>query len=107
MKIIDREKITDTTIREILDTETHHDHVIIEDDNGSLRWKENSSTRQIVDKIGLNDIYQLFISLGLDKNSETWRQMYRDMGYSLFGYWEVFYFELNNKIASEYVPQKK
>jgi hypothetical protein len=30
--------------------------------------------------------------------------MYRDMGYSLFGYWEMFYWEINNNIAHEYKP---
>jgi len=26
------------------------------------------------------------------------------MGYSLFGYWEVFYWDANNDIADEYEP---
>lgn len=68
------------------------------------RRKEDNAVRKMVDKIGLNEIYQLFDSLGLNKNSELIRKMYRDMGYSLFGYWEIFYWEANNDIADEYVP---
>lgn len=104
MKTVNRNEITDETFREILDVETHHDHIIYKDENGTLRWKEDSNVRKMVDKIGLNDILQLFESLGLNKNSEPVRKMYRDIGYSLFGYWELFYCEANNEIAAEYVP---
>lgn len=105
MKIVNRNEITNETYREILDVETHHEHIIYEDENGTLRWKEDNAVIKMVDKIGLNDIYQLFYSLGLNKNSELIRKMYRDMGYSLFGYWEIFYWKANNDIADDYVPQ--
>ena len=39
-------------------------------------------------------------------NSEMWRKLYRDLGYSLFGYWEIFYWEANNEKAAEYKPTK-
>lgn len=107
MEIINRNEITDETYREILDVETHHEHIIYKDEYGTLRWKEDNAVREMVDKIGLNDICQLFDSLGLNRNSELIRKMYRDMGYSLFGYWEIFYCEANNDIANEYVPQKE
>lgn len=105
MKIVNKDEITNETYREILDVETHHKHIIYEDENGKLFWKEDNIVRKMVDKIGLNDIYQLFYSLGLNKNSELIRKMYRDMGYSLFGYWETFYCEANNDIANQYVPK--
>jgi len=105
MKIVKRSEITEETFREIIDKEAHHEHIIYKDESGTLRWKENDDVRKMVDKIGLNEIYQLFDSLGLNKNSELFRKMYRDMGYSLFGYWEIFYWEVNNDIANEYVPQ--
>lgn len=36
------------------------------------------------------------------KNSEVYRKLYRDMGYSLYGYWEI-----NNEDAGEYIPNTK
>ena len=105
MKIIKRNKITEETYREILDVETHHDHEIYEDNEGKLHWKENPKTREILSKISLSDLCQLLNALGYGKNSEVYRKLYRDMGYSLSGYWEIFYWEVNNEDASEYVPQ--
>jgi hypothetical protein len=45
--------------------------------------------------------------MGYDKNSEVYRKLYRDIGYSLEGYWEIFYWEVNNPIASEYKHKVK
>jgi hypothetical protein len=103
-KIVHRDKIKDKDFRLILDTETHHDHEIYEDDNGTLRWKENPSVNKILSKISLNDLCPLLSILGYGKNSEVYRKLYRDMGYSLFGYWEIFYWDLNNEEANEYKP---
>ena len=36
------------------------------------------------------------------KNSEEWRKLYRDIGYSLYGYWEIFYWDMNNEDAADY-----
>jgi hypothetical protein len=33
--------------------------------------------------------------------------MYRDMGYSLYGYWEIFYWEMNNDYAQDYIEERK
>lgn len=106
MNIIKREDITEETYREILDIETHHDHLIEKDEHGTLRWVENPTVRKMVDKIGLNDIIIFLYNLGYGKNSEVFRKMYRDMGYSLYGYWEIFYWEVNNEEAFEYEPNK-
>lgn len=103
-RVIKREKITEDTYREILDVETHHDHVIIKDEQGILRWKENVRVNALVDKIGLNDLVVFLHYLGYGKNSEVYRKMYRDMGYSLYGYWEIFYWEANNEEAADYKP---
>ncbi len=32
--------------------------------------------------------------------------MYRDMGVSLFGYWEIFYWEMNNEKSQEYIDER-
>ena len=102
--IIKREEITEETYREILDVETHHNHEIIKDDNGTLRWKQNPTVRHYLKNISLNDLCPLLMTLGYGKNSEVYRKLYRDMGYSLSGYWEIFFWEANNEDASEYVP---
>ena len=103
MKTVPRHKLTQSTYREILDIETNHNHEIIEDD-GIFRWKYNPSVRKLVNKIGLNDIIMLMHSLGYNKNSEPYRKLYRDIGYSLFGYWEIFYWEVNNDDVDKYLP---
>lgn len=102
--IVNRDDIKTDTYREILDVETHHGHVIIKDEHGTLRWKENPDVRKLLKNISLNDLCPLLCCLGYDKNSEVYRQLYRDMGYSLFGYWEIFYWEANNPEASNYKP---
>ena len=107
MKLIKREDIVEATYREILDVETHHDHPIMEDENGTYRWKENVDTEKALEDISLNDLIPLLWSLGIDKNSELYRQLYRNMGYSLSGYWEIFFWEVNNPKADEYEPNTK
>ena len=116
MKTVNRKDIKEPAYRKIFDVETHHNHEIIEDKQGTLRWKENpdvntilsferaGSTTKNMDKINLNSLIMLFRCLGYDKNSEVYRKLYRDMGYSLFGYWEVFYWEVNNEDADDYSP---
>ncbi len=107
IKEIKREDITNETYREILDCETHHNHPIIEDEGGTYRWKKNPRVRELVDKCGLNELVELLFLMGYDKNSEVFRKMYRDMGYSLYGYWEIFYWEMNNEKVSEYLETRK
>lgn len=104
MKIVNRNEIEDATYREILDVETHHNHEIYEDNNGTLRWKENPLVIKYLEKISLNDLAPFLSILGYGKNSEVYRKLYRDMGYSLFGYWEIFYWEVNNNNADKYFP---
>lgn len=103
-KIVSRDKIKEKEYRLILDTETHHDHEIIEDEDGTLRWKPNLNVCKIKERLSLNNIIPLFYYLGYGKNSEIYRKLYRDIGYSLFGYWEIFYWNVNNEEANEYKP---
>ncbi|HEY9703997.1 MAG TPA: hypothetical protein V6C58_16225 [Allocoleopsis sp.] len=106
MKTVNRKKITNTLHREILNVETHHNHPIYKDEGGIFRWKENDFVIKKVNEIGLNNIIELFESLGLNKNSEIVRKMYRDIGYSLNGYYDIFYWEVNNPIAIDYKPNQ-
>jgi len=43
-----------------------------------------------------------FLERGVTKNDEEWRDAYRKIGYSLSGYWEVFYWNANNEDAEAY-----
>lgn len=103
MKLIDRKDLEDNELYgEIIRKEAHHNHEIIDDD-GRPRWKSDPKVVELLDEMGgLNNIVRLFYSLGLTKNSEEWRKFYRDIGYSLYGYWEIFYWEMNNEDAADY-----
>jgi hypothetical protein len=108
MKEIDRKSLYDIQdYKLIFETESHHEHEVIEDEQGTVRWKVNPAVRAIIDKTNLNDLWILFMSMGLTKNSEEVRKLYRDMGYSLSGYWEIFYWDMNNEDAKKYKPKKK
>lgn len=105
MEIVKREDIKVQDYIEIFEKEKHHNHEIIRDENGTLRWKENEVVESYRKNISLNDLCPLLTELGYGKNSEIYRKLYRDMGYSLSGYWEVFYWEMNNDDADDYVAQ--
>ena len=104
MKVIDRNKIEIKDYQEIFKKESHHDHEVVETENGVLRWKENPAVSFLVDFGNLNDIVAELYKRGHDKNSELYRKLYRDMGYSLSGYWEIFYWDWNNEYADSYEP---
>jgi hypothetical protein len=104
MKTVSRDSIKDPLFIKILEREAHHDHEIVED-FGILRWKPDPLIRELADRISLNDLIPLFMALGHDKNSELYRKFYRSIGYSLLGYWEIFYWEANNPSAPFYNPQ--
>jgi hypothetical protein len=98
--IISRELVPEEFMEMML-TESHHEHEIIVKD-GYIRWKENDDTRHFLENISLNDLCPLLETLGHGKNSEVYRKLYRNMGYSLSGYWEIFYWNMNNPDADEY-----
>lgn len=86
---------------EISNTEKHHNHNIILKD-GRYCWEKT-----IEEKDDLNEKWKEWTKLGLTKNSEEIRDYYRGIGYSLYGYWEIFYWEVNNENAKNYNPNKK
>lgn len=47
-----------------------------------------------------------FSKRGLTKNSEEVRALLRSIGYSLYGYWEIVYWEVNNSDVKSYIPNK-
>ncbi len=108
MNYIERKEfLNDEEYAQIMKKESHHDHKIIKDEEGIYRWEKNEKVNDHVQKIGLNEIIILFILLGYDKNSEPYRKLYRDIGFSIYGYWEIFYWEMNNEEAKKYKPKKK
>jgi hypothetical protein len=105
MEVVKREELMDVdSYKEIFDIEFHHNHEIIRDENGTIRWKGDPKLNEMITKtVNLNDLwYIMFFSMGLTKNSEEVRKLYRDMGYSLSGYWEIFFWEMNNFDAEAY-----
>ncbi len=108
-KVISREDARELQgFNDILDAEGHHDHVIemIDDFPDTLMWKANPEVQEIVDLVGLNAIVAALHEKGYDKNSELYRKIYRDIGYTLSGYWEIFYWDANNENYKEYKGSK-
>ena len=97
------ENIIQSMLEKILAEEPHHGHAVVHlGENKTLCWDQNNEVVAMCEKIGLNNVMALFSAMGLDKNSEIVRKFYRDIGSSIFGYWEVFYWEVNNPDADEY-----
>lgn len=95
---------------EFLQKETHHGHeIVLVGENETPHWKSIPKVDDMIDSeiIDLNDLVALFHELGWNKNTEEYRHLYRAMGYSLYGYWEVFYWEVNNLSAAKYKPSTK
>ena len=102
MKIVNRSDLSHIEeYLEIFEAEKHHTHRVVEID-GITRWEENEAINSLVDASGLNLIVRGLYENGYDKNSEVYRELYRNMGYSLSGYWEIFYWDLNNENAGDY-----
>jgi hypothetical protein len=91
-------------IQDIFNKESHHNHAVIRDENGVFRWEGDRNIDSLTERMSLNNILEMFLRLGYDKNSEIYRELYRNMGVSLYLYWEVFYWEANNPDAEKYRP---
>lgn len=106
MKEIDKSTVKAPEYVEIFKKEPHHGHPVIEDANQILRWKKNPDVCRCILKLDLNYLIMLLELLGHNKNSEIYRKLYRDIGYSLSGYYEIFYWDINNPLEDEYVAPK-
>jgi len=104
MEIVKREDLPED-YTEMMAAETHHDHEIVLVGD-VIRWKENPIVNALLKELSLNFLCPLLGELGYGKNSEVYRKLYRDMGYSLSGYWEVFYWDWNNEDCAEYKQPK-
>lgn len=83
--------------KDMKDLESHHSHNIILKD-GIYKWEQTN-----FDYGDLNRVMYNFYNNGLTKNSEEVRAFYRSIGYSLFGYWELVYWDVNNPIVMDYL----
>ena len=110
MEYISREKLLSNSgdkFHEILTAEAHHDHKIRSNQSG-VSWEPNDMVKGFVcGRVKDEDIARLLTYMGYDKNSEVYRKLYRDCGYSLMQYWDIFYNPDNNPKASEYNPNTK
>lgn len=106
-------------INEILTTETSHDHPIIQDDHGTYRWLGDPLISEMFNR-GQIDLNQIMVPgrikpiVGIHpevepdkilKNDTLIRELYRRLGYGLWGYWEVFYWEANNPNSDKYIDK--
>ena len=71
--------------------------------NETIRWEKNQPrVDEIMKFFGADDLNDLFGKCQADKNDPLVRELYKCMGYSLSGFWEVFYWDWNNDKADEY-----
>lgn len=90
-------------------------HPLHIDKNGTLRWAAKPEReKEIMESIGakdLDDVYTIYYdqySPQFDvpaKNNDLIRELYKCRGYSLSGFWEVFYWDWNNEHADKARPQ--
>lgn len=89
----------DCIYKDICDRE-HHNHPFYQDQHGTYRWKPDPAVEVLFDYDAV-DLNAFFIN-GADNNDPRVRELYRKMGYSLHGYWELFHWEVNNPTADKY-----
>ena len=77
------------------------DHEVYMDGN-TLRWRPDETVRFAFDYADLNSFWAKFYKEGNTKNQKNVREMYRKLGYSVFGYWEVFFWDANNELTEEW-----
>jgi len=64
------------------------DHDIIEDESGTYRWKPIEISRWLADTVNLDDMWKAYQQGAF--TTEQFQLFYRQMGYSLCGYDEVW-----------------
>jgi hypothetical protein len=104
--MIERKDIEYPLWQELFQTETHHNHEIEQSESGKYFWKPAPLIQKQVQKIGLNEIVDFLYLMGFGRNSEVMRSLMRNIGYSIHGYWEIFYCETNNPNAPNYQKKK-
>jgi len=81
----------------------HYGHELYVDKHNTIRWVKNpEKEKEIMEEFGASDLNDLFGRCRADKNDPRIRELYKHKGYSLFGFWEIFYWRVNNPCACEY-----
>jgi hypothetical protein len=92
----------DEDYAEILEREFHDGELYITE-SGTLCWVENPKREEeIMNAFGAKDLDDLFGRCRADKNDPIIRELYKCIGYSMSGFWEIFYWEVNNEDADAY-----
>jgi hypothetical protein len=95
---------------EIFETEDHYRHNVVKITLGSSThsyWQTNTSIYHFLQPLGLHQLSETLLAWGLDRNTELYRKLYRDMGCSLFNYKEIFYMPNDAYHPSQYIPNAK
>lgn len=91
--------------KKMLKTESHHDHIIIQDEHGTLRWKKDEFVTSKIPVENLTEFVLKLEALGFGKNSEIYRKLYRCQGFTLSSYEDIFYFY--NEDSGDYQQPKQ
>jgi len=76
--------------KQVLDRE-FQGHQLYVDKHGTIRWvADPERENEIMAEFGARDMNDLYLKGG-DKNDPRMRELYKHIGYSLSGFWEVFY----------------
>lgn len=77
-------------------------HKLYTDEFGTIRWEPDADrVAEIFEEFGVDDLNG-FARTGVHKNTDIYRELYKCIGYSLDGFWEIFYWEINNEDAAEF-----
>jgi len=87
-------------------------HLLHVDKNGTIRFEEKPErAKEIMDSVGakdLNEFYEIYYDQFTPdydepaKNNKLFRELYKCRGYSINGFWEVFYWEMNNEDVDDF-----
>lgn len=118
-----KEGMTNEEIRECIannpeDYDTYQDVLEMDGANHELymkgdviRWKTDPIVEMLYRDLEIIDLNALMIGLIRKygegyKNDHRLRKFYRGLGYSLFGYWEIFFWDANNDEADEWIGEE-
>jgi len=111
--IVPHHEINNPQFREIISTEPHITNRIVRyAGHDTLYWEKANFVALYLDAVAkageysFEDVVNHYTKLGFTKNSDIYRQLYRDAGCSLFDYYETFYMPNDTYNPSEYIAGK-
>jgi len=92
MKTINRKDLIKIEeFRPIFENEVNHDHEVILDDHGVYRWKSLPDETGIVTSVSRSHLFGLIDGMGIPKNHDNIKRLFRGSGMSLIEYRQMFY----------------